>query len=89
DWIFARDMIRRSRPSIERRVAEFAREIAAGVKAGDVDEVVIIAHSLGAAWMVESVALALASDPDLGGGKVPLGLAGVGSSTLKIALHPA
>ncbi|WP_204305963.1 hypothetical protein, partial [Stenotrophomonas maltophilia] len=51
--------------------------------------VVIIAHSLGAAWMVESVALALASDPDLGGGKVPLGLAGVGSSTLKIALHPA
>ncbi|WP_204350549.1 hypothetical protein, partial [Serratia marcescens] len=58
DWIFARDMIRRSRPSIERRVAEFAREIAAGVKAGDVDEVVIIAHSLGAAWMVESVALA-------------------------------
>jgi len=89
DWIFARDMIRQARPSIERRVADFAREIAEGVKAGDVDEVVIIAHSLGAAWMVESVALALSRDPDLAAGKVPLGLAGVGSSTLKIALHPA
>ncbi|QCI63555.1 hypothetical protein [Phreatobacter stygius] len=89
DWIFARDMIRRTRPSIERRAADFAREIASGVKAGDVDEVVIIAHSLGAAWMVESVALALANEPDFAKGKVPLGLAGVGSSTLKIALHPA
>ena len=89
DWIFARDMIRRTRPSIGRRIAEFAQEITAGVKAGDVDEVVIIAHSLGAAWMVESVAEALAADPDLGRGGTPLGLAGVGSSTLKIALHPA
>lgn len=89
DWIFARDMIRRARPSISRRMTELAGEIAAGVKAGDVDEVVIIAHSLGAAWMVESVAEALAADPDLARRGTPLGLAGVGSSTLKIALHPA
>jgi pimeloyl-ACP methyl ester carboxylesterase len=89
DWIFARDMIRQRRPAVEERMEAFAREIAAGVKAGDVDEVVVIAHSLGAVWMVGSLARALSAHPDLASGPVPLGLAGVGSSTLKIALHPA
>ncbi len=89
DWIFARDMIRRRRPAIEARAEAFAAEIAAGVGAGDVDEVVVIGHSLGAAWMVDAVARALAHDPELARRGFPLGLAGVGSSTLKIALHPA
>ncbi|MBL8567780.1 MAG: hypothetical protein JNK84_01725 [Phreatobacter sp.] len=89
DWIFARDMMRRRRPKIEARAEAFAAEIAAGVGAGDVDEVVVIGHSLGAAWMVEAVAKALQRDPELARRGFPLGLAGVGSSTLKIALHPA
>ncbi len=89
DWIFARDMMRRRRPAIEARAEAFAAEIAAGVGAGDVDEVVVIGHSLGAAWMVEALARALARDPELARRGFPLGLAGVGSSTLKIALHPA
>ncbi|MDP2802701.1 MAG: hypothetical protein Q8O26_12545 [Phreatobacter sp.] len=86
DWIFARDMIRRHRPAIERRAEAFAREIAAGLAAGDVDEVVIVAHSLGAVWMLDAVARVEAVGSP---GTPPLGLAGVGSSTLKIALHPA
>jgi len=89
DWIFARDMMRRRRPEIEARAEAFAAEIAAGAGAGDVDEVVVIGHSLGAAWMVEAVAKALQKDPELARRGFPLGLAGVGSSTLKIALHPA
>lgn len=89
DWIFARDMIRKARPSISARADAFAREIADGMAAGDVDEVVIVAHSLGAAWMIESLARALRLNPDLARQGIPLGLAGVGSSTLKIALHPA
>lgn len=89
DWIFARDMIREARPSIPARADAFAREIAAGIAAGDVDEVVIVAHSLGAAWMIDSVARALRRDPMMAARGIPLGLAGVGSSTLKIALHPA
>jgi len=86
DWIFARDMIRRRRPAIERRAEAFAREIAAGLAADDVDEVVIVAHSLGAVWMIDAVARVEAAGSP---GTSPLGLAGVGSSTLKIALHPA
>ncbi|MGU9981719.1 hypothetical protein ACJ4V0_16925 [Phreatobacter sp. HK31-P] len=89
DWVFARDMMRERRPVITERAREFAREIAEGVAEGDVDEVVVVAHSLGAVWMLHAVALALQQTPDLARGKVPLGLAGVGSSTLKIALHPA
>jgi hypothetical protein len=86
DWIFARDMIRRRRPAIAARAEAFADEIRRGLAAGDVDEVVIVAHSLGAVWMIDAVARVLA-----GGSRAstPLGLAGVGSSTLKIALHPA
>lgn len=86
DWIFARDMIRQSRPAITARAEAFAREIAAGLAAEDVDEVVVVAHSLGAVWMIDAVARVLASG---GAGRVPLGLCGVGSSTLKIALHPS
>jgi hypothetical protein len=85
-WIFARDMILRRRPAIERRAEAFAREIAAGLAAGDVDEVVIVAHSLGAVWMLDAVARVEAAGSP---GTPPLGLAGVGSSTLTIALHPA
>lgn len=89
DWIFARDMIRRRRPSIEARAAAFAEEIAGALRAGEADEVLVIGHSLGAAWMVEAVGRALAADPDLATRGPPLGLCGLGSSTLKIALHPA
>lgn len=89
DWIFARDMIRRRRPSIEARAAAFAREIAGAVRGGGVDEVLVIGHSLGAAWMVEAVGRALQADPDLATRGPPLGLCGLGSSTLKIALHPS
>lgn len=89
DWVFARDMMRERRPVISERSSIFAREIARGVEAGDVDEVVVVAHSLGAVWMLHAVATALRDEPGLARGPVPLGLAGVGSSTLKIALHPA
>ncbi|WP_439574385.1 hypothetical protein [Phreatobacter sp.] len=89
DWIFARDMIRRRRPSIEARAAAFAGEIAGALRAGEADEVVVIGHSLGAAWMVEALGRALADHPDLATRGPPLGLCGLGSSTLKIALHPA
>lgn len=89
DWIFARDMIRRRRPSIEARAQAFCAEIAGALRAGEADEVVVLGHSLGAAWMVEAVGRLLAAHPDLVLRGPPLGLCGVGSSTLKIALHPA
>lgn len=89
DWIFARDMIRRRRPAIEARIAAFGAEVAAGASAGDVDEVVVVGHSLGAAWMAAALARALDQDPELARRGFAVGLAGVGSSTLKIALHPA
>lgn len=89
DWIFARDMIRRRRPAIEARAEAFAADIRVGLTRGDVDEVVILAHSLGAAWMVEALARMLNADPAILATSPPLGLAGLGSSTLKIALHPS
>ncbi len=90
DWIFARDMMRQRRPSLAARAEAFAREIAAGLAEPEIDEVVIVAHSLGAAWMLDAVSRALAADPSLPRpGGPSLGLLGAGSSTLKIALHPA
>ncbi len=90
DWIFARDMMRQRRPSLALRAEAFARDIAAGLAEPGIDEVVIVAHSLGAAWMLDGVSRALAADPSLPRADGPsLGLLGAGSSTLKIALHPA
>jgi hypothetical protein len=90
DWIFARDMMRQRRPSLAARAEAFAREIAAALTEPEVDEVVIVAHSLGAAWMLDAVSRALAAEPSLPrAGGPSLGLLGAGSSTLKIALHPA
>lgn len=89
DWIFAADLVHRRRATIEARIEAFADEIVAGVEAGDVDEVVVLAHSLGAVWMVEALSRALAKRPALGQARVPLSLVGVGSSILKIALHPS
>lgn len=89
DWIFAIDMIHQRRPTITARVEAMADEIIAGCEAGDVDEVVILAHSLGAVWMIEAVAAALARRPAWTVRPTSLSLVGLGSSILKIALHPA
>ncbi|WP_137127973.1 hypothetical protein [Roseomonas sp. HF4] len=84
DWIFARDLARGARPEVTARIARFAGEIAAARRRRDVDEVVLVGHSLGMVLLAE----ALAQMPDGGRPGPRLVLVGLGSSLLKIALMP-
>ncbi len=87
DWGFARDMVNRSNPVIERRYAEYAETLAAEIANSDHDEIVIAGHSFGAVWAAAALALALERQPDLLAGRNVTFLA-LGSSLLKIAFAP-
>jgi len=52
------------------------------------DEILVIGHSLGAVLAVDFLDRALRLDPTLGRNKTPVTFLSVGSSILKIGLHP-
>ena len=45
DWIFARDYVRRSDPTLDQRMEHRRRDRAA--RGGEADEILVVAHSLG------------------------------------------
>jgi pimeloyl-ACP methyl ester carboxylesterase len=85
DWAFARDMARERRPDVDKRIAAVAADIDARLGAFDHQEVILAAHSFGAI----TVMLAMASLLSRGCERRRVGLLTVGSSLLKVALHPA
>lgn len=89
DWCFARDLARRRRPELEARLDRFAGELVRLARETDADEIVVDGTSLGAPLTLLIVDLALARDPQLGSGGKPIHLVSIGSSLLKLALHPA
>lgn len=88
DWAFARDLARGRRPEIAARIARFAGEIRAARRRREVEEVVLIGHSLGMVLVVEALAAALAEEAEPPRPAPRLVLVGLGSSLLKIALMP-
>jgi hypothetical protein len=86
DWVFARDLARGARPELNARIERFAQEIGAARRRQDVDEVLLVGHSLGMVLLSEALATALAREPTVPGPR--LALVGLGSSVLKIALMP-
>ncbi len=88
DWIFADELVHKSRAGLDQRVDRFARELVERARDHSYDEVVVSGHSLGGALMMEIVDRALKLDPALGKHGPVLWLMSTGSSLLKIALHP-
>ncbi len=88
DWIFAHQLVHRNRPGLNERLDRFAAELAARMRDARYDEVVFAAHSLGGAMQPEIVDRAFRRDPDIARAR-GLNLLSVGSSLLKIGLHPA
>jgi hypothetical protein len=87
DWIFSRGYVRHSHPVLEPRFDRLAEEIAAVARADQVDEILVIGHSLGAALAIDVLDRALRRYPELGRKGPRLALISVGSSILKIGLH--
>ncbi|MBX3579240.1 MAG: hypothetical protein KF723_18725 [Rhizobiaceae bacterium] len=85
DWAFARDIARGRKPEITARIAAVAADAVARIHRSDADEIVFAAHSFGA--FTAMFALSAALEASVLGGRRP-GLMTVGSSLLKVALHP-
>ena len=95
DWSFAREMVYGQRVDLHERIALFADELHAEIARTDADEILLVGHSLGAAMMLEVLSrvldrlgppVAQASDADR---PARLQLMTIGSSILKVGLHPA
>jgi hypothetical protein len=88
DWIFAREFVYRTRAGLDERLDLFAREIVTAARDPNFDEVIVSAHSLGGALIMDVLDRALKLDPELGKRGPILWLMSTGSSLLKVALHP-
>lgn len=84
DWAFARDLAYGRQPAFEAALDRLAAETVRRAEEGAVDEIVIAAHSLGAIAAVALAARIVRTSRTL----PPLGLLTVGSSLMKVALHP-
>jgi hypothetical protein len=88
DWIFSREYIRCGNSGIEQRLDRLAAELVASTSNSTADEILVIGHSLGAVLAVDLLDRALKLDPALGRNEIPVTFLSVGSSILKIGLHP-
>jgi pimeloyl-ACP methyl ester carboxylesterase len=88
DWICAHDYLHGRRADIDARLDRFAETLLAQVRAAEVDEIVLVGHSLGAMLVLDILVRALARDPDLGRRGAAICVLTVGATIPKFALHP-
>jgi predicted esterase len=88
DAIFSRQFLYGRRPEMEQRIHDFADKILERARKADVDEILIVGHSLGAALAIAAVARSLKQDPQLAKHGPTLCLLTVGATIPKFALHP-
>ena len=88
DNIFSGQLLHGQQPLMERRIDDFAVRILERVRKADVDEILVIAHSLGAAMALAAVARSLQQDPQFSQQGPPLCILTVGATIPKFALHP-
>ena len=88
DWIFSRRYLRHGDAGIEAKLDRAARDLVEAARS-DADEVLVIGHSLGAVLAIELLDRALTLEPGLGQNGPRVAFVSVGSSILKIGLHPA
>ena len=88
-WSFSRNWIRERRPDAEKLFDRYGRVSAQAAETGSYDEIVLIGHSTGGALILEIAYAALWHDPDLRRRADDVTVLTVGSTALKIGLHPA
>jgi hypothetical protein len=88
DAIFSRQFLYGQRPEMEKRIDDFAGRIIERARQADVDEILVVGHSLGAALTLAAVARGLKQDPRLGKHGPTLCVLTVGATIPKFSLHP-
>jgi hypothetical protein len=87
DWIFSRSYLRGGEQVLDRRLDRAAAALVAAARDSELDEVVVIGHSLGAMLAIQIIDRALRREGGFGANQVHVALVTVGSSALKIGLH--
>jgi hypothetical protein len=88
DWVFARDYRRGRRSDIDGRLDAFASRLVAVMRARDVDEVLLVGHSLGSLLAIDLLCRAFDLDPDLARDGPRLSFLTIGATVPKLTLHP-
>ena len=88
-WSFSREHLRGMRPDAELHIDRFARAVVEQAQRSEDDEIVLVGHSTGGALILEIAARALALEPRIGQYGPRVTVLTVGSTALKIGLHPA
>jgi hypothetical protein len=88
DWIFAREYLHHDRADLDARLDAFAAALVAQVRQAQLDEVVLVGHSMGAMLLIDVLNRALALDPEVGRRGPALCLLTVGATIPKFTLHP-
>jgi hypothetical protein len=89
DWSFAADLARREVKGLDPVLDSFTATVLTRIREGDADEVIVSGVSLGAVMMAEALARALKEEPGLCRLAPRFAFLTIGSSLLKIGLHPA
>ncbi len=89
DWTFARAYLYGRHPAIASRIGQFAERLGDCARRADVDEILIVGHSLGATIAIDMIARALNRDAELARHGPAIALMTIGSTIPKVALHPA
>ncbi|WP_338828863.1 alpha/beta hydrolase [Bradyrhizobium sp. 27S5] len=88
DAIFSHQFLYGQRSEVDERLNDFAAVISRKARAADVDEILIVGHSLGAALSIAAVARALKLDPLLETRGPKLCILTIGATIPKFSLHP-
>lgn len=88
-WSFSRDYLRGRRPDADAQLRRAGKLIAERVGQVDYDEVLLVGHSTGGALILDIAANAFEADPALARRKARVCVVTLGSTALKIGLHPA
>ena len=88
-WSFSRNWVRERRPDAERLFDRYGRVTAVAIGEENYDEVVMVGHSTGGALILEIAYAAVWTDPEVARRAPRAVLLTVGSTALKIGLHPA
>jgi len=89
DWIFAQELVHRTRAGLDERLEAFAREIVRRRREGGYDEFIFMGHSLGCALKLDVADRVMRIEAGSGPAGETFNMLSAGSSLLKIALHPA
>ena len=88
-WSFSREYLHQRREDIDDKLDRMADRVYEAVSSGNYDEVLTVGHSTGGALILDASARVLERHPDFAETPNNLTILTIGSTALKIGLHPA